>query len=125
MSCATYLILFSVLTFIIRGSAVAFTVDEIKNLVIVTFLAAVIAGVALSIVAGITALGSGSAEGGRYAWRGAMFAAVMAFLLWFISKIIDMMPTDMPIPITIIFVGLPVTGLLWAILDKTVLKGND
>ena len=125
MSCATYLVLFSVLMFVIRGSALAFTVDEIKNLVIVTFSAAVLAAVILAGLVGAEVVGTGSPNAGAYAWKGAMFVAVMVFLIWFITKIVDMMPSDMPIPITIVFVGLPVTGLLWAILDKTILSSGD
>ena len=120
MLCVTYLTFFSAFMFIIRGDALAFTSADLIVLMTGSVVTALVVAVAASVAAGAVSFGGA----GIPAWKASVFGAVTFIFMWFINKILGAIPGDMPPVISFILVVPPIAGMLWALIDKTVLGGD-
>ena len=98
--------------FIINGSALAFTASEFVNLFVSGILVALTAGGIAATAASLAGLGGG----GDYAWKGAVYGFVATLVFFFVNKIITMLPSDMPAPISLILIAPPLVGVIWGLL---------
>lgn len=117
---AIYLMFFSVFMFIINGSSLMFTTNEFMSLFVAGIVVAITIGAGLAVLASLAGLGGG----GSYAWRGSIYGFVATLVFFFANKIIAMIPSDMPAPITLILIAPPIIGVIWGILDFVVLRGG-
>ena len=112
-----YLIFFSVFMFIVRGSTLVFSTKTIYDLI----LGAV---GALIITAGAAVVASVLGSGGDWVWKGGLLLTGVGIFYFFMDLIIVMLPTDMPIAISMILIVPPFAGLGWVLIDKILLKGD-
>ena len=123
--CATYLIIFSSLMFLINGTALVFSVSEFILYLTVSFVVGFAVSLALAAAAGAGILGSGSPEAGRYVWKGEAFALTSGFLLYFINKLSSLIPSTMPPVISFFLVAPAAIPLLWILVERVVLGATS
>jgi len=119
----TYLILFSVAYLVFFGffigimgrGYITFNTSDAIFLLAGTSILALGAAIVTAGIAGITLLGSGSAEAGRYVWLGAVLTEVTFIAFFFVNKLRGLMPADTPATITYLFLAPPLAALSWGI----------
>lgn len=113
MFCTTYLIIFGILVGLTGQGSLVFSTEEVIVMVATSGALAITLAVAGAMVSGFGILGSGSPEAGRYLWKGALFALIMIWAMYFVLKISGLMPMGTPIPVSALLLGPPVVGILW------------
>lgn len=108
----TYLIIFGILIGITGQGSLDFSINEIMAMMITSAGIAVVGAVVAAGLANISILGV-SANAGEFAWRGAIFVMVAIWASYFVYKMAGLMPEEMPVEISILFLGPPVVGILW------------
>lgn len=117
------MIIFGFLLGMTGAGYVIISVDEVVTMATITIVAALAAGAILAGLASWKVFGSGP-EAGQFVWKGALFAAIVIWALWFTGKAAGLMPPGTPVVIHIIFLGPPVIALLWGMF-ATFLKAGD
>jgi hypothetical protein len=114
----TYLGLFSVMMFIIRGSALVFSTQTIYDLILT-------AVGALIITATASAVASVFGSAGDWVYRGGLLLSAVIIFYFFMDKLLIMLPSDMPAVVSFILIIVPFAGLSWVLVDKIILGGKD
>lgn len=119
-----FLAIFGVLMGITGAGSASISMADIRNVLIVGTAAAVITAVIGSVAAGITALGSGSAEAGHFVWKGAVFGFFIVIMIWIGDKMINLLPSEMPSIISVLFIAPPMGALLWGFIETFMRSGG-
>ena len=118
MASVTYIVLFSVMMFIIRGSALVFTTQTVYNLI----LTAVGALLALTVGAGAASI---FGDAGKWVYQAGLLTSVILIFYFFMDTLLTMLPTDTPAVISFVLLILPFGGMSWVVVDKLILRGQD
>lgn len=108
----TYMVIFGFLLGITGVGYITISINEVVFMATVTIVAALAAGAILAGLANWKVFGSGP-EAGQFVWKGALFAVIILWALWFTGKTAGLMPSGTPEAIYILFLGPPVVTMLW------------
>ena len=120
----TYMIIFGFLLGMTGVGYITISVAEVVAMATVTVVAALAAGAILAGLANWKIFGTGP-EAGQFVWKGALFAVIIIWALWFTAKAAGLMPPGTPEVIYILFLGPPVVTMLWGMLAVFMKVGAD
>lgn len=103
---------------------ITISVAEVVVMATITIVAALAAGAILAGLASWKVFGTGP-EAGQFVWKGALFAVILIWALWFVSKATGLMPPGTPEVVYLLFLGPPVITMLWGMLAAFLKAGGD